>query len=82
MVAVEGSLRLLVEKWLGPTLGMPARVTWFGRMSSNQRRYVCIKTLWPAGALAIYFFLHDDGTWCVFPSEAKRPAMSVSLCTA
>jgi hypothetical protein len=75
---MNGSLRLLVEKWLGPTPAMPVRVTQFGRMPSNQRRYVRVEALRPAGTLAIYFFLHDDGTWRVFPPEVERPAMSVS----
>ena len=82
MDTVQGSLRLLVEKWLGPTKAMPARVTRFGGMSSGQRRYVRVEVLRPAGAIAIYFFLHDDDTWCVFPPRVKRPAMSVSSCAA
>lgn len=78
MGTVDTPLRLLVEKWLGPTPAMPARVTRFGRMPSNRRRYVCVEALRPAGALAIYFFFHDDGAWRVFPPEVARPAMSVS----
>ncbi|MGF6875100.1 hypothetical protein [Paraburkholderia sp. MM5477-R1] len=77
MSTIKSSLRLLVEKWLGPTAAMSARVTRFGRMRSNQRRYVCVEALRPAGTLAIYFFLHDDGVWCVFPPAVERPAMSV-----
>lgn len=75
---MNGSLRLRVEKWLGPTAATPVRVTRFGRMPINRRRYVCVEALRPAGALAICFFLHDDDTWCVFPPEVKRPAMSIS----
>jgi hypothetical protein len=71
-------LRLLVEKWLGPTRVMPARVTRFGRIPSNRRRYVCVEVSRPAGALAVYFFLHDNGTWQVFPPEIERPAMRVA----
>lgn len=78
MVTVHRSLRLLVEKWFGSTPAMPVRVTQFGRMPSNRRRYVCVEVSRPAGALAIYFFLHDDGTWRVFPPEIERPAMGVS----
>jgi hypothetical protein len=77
MGTMNRSLRLLVEKWLGPTPVMPARVTRFGRMRSSQRRYVCVEVLRPAGALTIYFFLHDDGMWCVFPPAVERPVMSV-----
>jgi hypothetical protein len=82
MDAMDGSLRLLVEKWLGPTPAMPARVSRFGRMPSTQRRYVCVEALRPAGALIIYFFLHDDGKWCVFPPQVDRPVMSLSCCAA
>ncbi|RQR43658.1 hypothetical protein DIE21_34930 [Burkholderia sp. Bp9140] len=77
MGAVDTSLRTLVEKWLGQTPAMPIRVTRFGRMPSNRRRYVCVEALRPAGVLAIYFFLHDDGAWYVFPPEVERPVMSV-----
>jgi hypothetical protein len=78
MGTVHGSLRLLVEKWFGSTPTMPVRVTRFGRLPSTRRRYVCVEIFRPTGTLAIYFFLHDDGTWWVFPPEIKRPAMGVS----
>jgi hypothetical protein len=77
MSTMNSSLRLLVEKWLGPNPAMAVRVTQFGRMSSNQRRFVCVEELRPTGKLAIYFFRHDDGVWCVFPPTVKRPAMSI-----
>lgn len=77
------SLRLLIEKWLAPMPGMPVRVTEFGRRGSNRRRYVCVEASRPSGLLTIFFFRHDDGTWRVFPSDAKRAAMSVSfMCSA
>jgi len=71
------SLRLLVDKWLAPTPAMPVRVTRFSRTSSNHRRYVRVEALRPTGLLAILFFRHDDGSWCVFPPsiESERPAM-------
>jgi hypothetical protein len=78
MNTVKESLRLVVEKWLGPTNTMPVRIARFGRMSSNQRRYVCVEASQSAGAVAIYFFLHDDGMWRVFPPAVNRMAMSVS----
>ncbi|NKJ49024.1 hypothetical protein CIC12_20250 [Burkholderia sp. SG-MS1] len=77
MGTADKSLRLLVEKWLGPTSSTPVRVTGFGRIPLGQRRYVCVETLRPAGALAIYFFRHDDGTWCVFPPALNHPAMGM-----
>lgn len=78
MEAVKGSLRLVVEKWLGPTVTKPARIVRVGRMSSGRQRYVCVESSEQPGVLAIYFFLHDDGRWCVFPPAAKHPTMSFS----
>ncbi|MFP3562659.1 hypothetical protein [Paraburkholderia sp. SIMBA_030] len=73
------SLRLLVDKWLAPTPATPVRVTRFGRTSANRKRYVRVEALRSTGLLAILFFRHDDGSWCVFPPsiESGRPAMSV-----
>lgn len=51
----EGSLRLLVEKWLVPTSSTPLRVTGFGRTRSNQCRYVRVEILRPAGSIGIFF---------------------------
>jgi hypothetical protein len=70
----EQSLRRLIEKWLAPTPAMPVRVTRFGHARSSQRRYVCVEASQPARPLAIFFFRHDDGSWCVFP-PTERPAM-------
>ncbi|MGF6782088.1 hypothetical protein P3T21_007328 [Paraburkholderia sp. GAS334] len=78
MASAEKSVRLLIEKWLGPTPALPVRVTRFSRTRSNQRRYVRVEALRSAGSLEIFFFQHDDGTWRVFPPEGERPAMSVS----
>ena len=69
------SLRFVVEKWFAPTPAIPVRVTEFGRTSSNQRRYVRIEALRPAGLLVIFFFRHDDGSWNVFPPKTDMPAM-------
>lgn len=76
MSTMKSSLRLLVEKWLGPMSAMTVRVTQFGRIGSNQRRFVCVEAPRPAGKLVIYFFLHDNGVWCVFPPDVKRPVVS------
>ncbi|MFK4448982.1 hypothetical protein ABH944_009038 [Caballeronia udeis] len=76
MNIAERSLRLQVEKWLVPTPSTPARVTQFSRTRSNQRRFVRVEIIRPAGGLVgIFFFRHDDGTWCVFPPETARLAM-------
>ncbi|MCP2091812.1 UNVERIFIED_ORG: hypothetical protein J2Y81_007918 [Paraburkholderia sediminicola] len=75
MGIAERSLRLQVEKWLVPTHSTPVRVTQFSRTRSNQRRYVCVEVLRPAGSVGIFFFRHDDGRWCVFPPETQRLSM-------
>ncbi|MDB5837709.1 MAG: hypothetical protein JWR14_7539 [Caballeronia sp.] len=76
MKAGEKSLRCLVDKWLGPTATIPARVTRFIHTRSEARCYVLVETARPTGVLAIFFFRHADGSWCVFPPEIKRPSMS------
>nr|WP_224029159.1 hypothetical protein [Paraburkholderia caribensis] len=76
MDSVDGSLRVLVEKWLGPAPGTRVRVIEFGRLRSSRRRYVCVEASRPAGALVIYFFHHDGGMWRVFPPAPDRPAMN------
>jgi hypothetical protein len=77
MHSAEGTLRLLVDKWLGSTTETKLRVIRFGRLSSRRRRYVHLEVSRPSGVRAMYFFLHDDGRWCVFPPESKRPAMAL-----
>jgi hypothetical protein len=75
MGIAERSLRLQVEKWLVPTPATPVRVTQFSRMRSNQRRFVRVEVLRPAGLVGMFFFRQDDGTWCVFPPTTERLAM-------
>ena len=75
----EKSLHWVVDKWLAPSPAMPAHVTQFSRTHSSQGRYVRVEASRPAGSLAIFFFRHDDGSWCVFPPETGRPAMGVGL---
>jgi len=73
----ERSLSVLVEKWLGQDLMGNARVTRFSQSRHKPWRSVCVETTQPAGSIAIVFFRHDDGSWCVFPPDAKRPEMGV-----
>jgi hypothetical protein len=75
MDIASGSLRLLVEKWFAPTHVTPVRVTRLSPASSNQMRCVRVETLRAADSIAILFFRHDDGTWCVFPPRPQRLAM-------
>jgi hypothetical protein len=70
----EKSLRVLVEKWLAPTLTTPIRVTRFSRTRANQR-YVCVEVLRSGGSVTLFFFRHEDGTWCVFPPDTRRLAI-------
>jgi hypothetical protein len=72
------SLRLLVDKWLGVAAGTRVRVTRFGRVGPKKCRFVRVEATSTTGALAILFFYHGDGLWCVFPPDYRRPAMNVS----
>ena len=65
------SLRCQVEKWLGPAPATPVHVTAFSRTRVGWRRYVCVETSSSAGARALFFFRHDDGSWYVFPQPAN-----------
>jgi hypothetical protein len=66
------SLRSQVEKWLAPAPATPVHVTRFSRTGWNGQRYMCVETSSPAGARALFFFRHDDGSWYVFPPTADR----------
>jgi hypothetical protein len=69
------SLRSVIEKWLSPNPKMPVRVAEFSRTRSNRKRYVRVEAAGPTGVRELFFFRHDDGTWCVFPSQTERPTM-------
>jgi hypothetical protein len=82
------SLRCQVEKWLAPTPATPVRVNAFSRTRLDGRRYVCVETSSPSGTHALFFFKHDDGSWCVFPQTANRrklaaehPLMQATIAT-
>jgi hypothetical protein len=75
MYAGEKSLRVLVDKWLGPGGAMTVRVMEFSRTRSDRRRYVRVGTFWREECFAIVFFRHDDGSWNVFPPGTDMPAM-------
>lgn len=76
------SLHSLVDKWLAPTLSMPARVTQFGRTVSTHFRYVRLEGGPATVPLTVIFFRHDDGSWRVFPPTAARPQMCARLVVA
>ncbi|MGF6879664.1 hypothetical protein OKW35_009198 [Paraburkholderia sp. MM5477-R1] len=73
------SLRSLIEKWLAPTPASPISLTRMNYAKSRSMRCVRVESLRASGALAIIFFRHDDGSWCVFPPEPRRPAMRACL---
>ncbi|TDN63201.1 hypothetical protein [Paraburkholderia sp. BL10I2N1] len=76
------SLHSLVDKWLAPTLSMPARVTQFGHTVSTHLRYVRLEGGTTTGQVSIIFFQHRDGSWCVLPPVSARPAMCTRLFAA
>jgi hypothetical protein len=71
----ENSLRLMIEKWLPSTIETRLKVTRFTRVRPNRRRCVRVEALRPDGAVAIFFFQHDDGRWHVFPQETRLPTL-------
>ena len=77
MNTVDKSLRRLVDKWLGDMPQRSVRVTGYGHCQRNKWRYVRIETLCSSGARALFFFRHDDGSWCIYPPATRRPAMGV-----
>lgn len=79
MDTMDESLRLLVEKWFGANPMVPARVVRSGRMPSSERRYAYVQSGAMGEPVGIYFFLHDDGSWCVFPPGEDRPEMRALL---
>jgi hypothetical protein len=74
MTPREKSLRWLVEKWLAPTPSVPVQVTRYSHPNSSGR-CVLARQSGPARSLAIFFFRHEDGLWCVFPPSPKGPMM-------
>ena len=66
------SLRKLVEKWVGAA---HVRVTQFSHTRREPWRYVRIEADQRPQPVTLIFFRHDDGSWCVFPPQQKRPEM-------
>ncbi|WP_345789599.1 hypothetical protein [Paraburkholderia terrae] len=78
MKTPETSLRWIVEKWLAPSMVSPVRVTQFSRVRERGNRYVRVEGGRHDSPIRIYFFRHDDRTWCVFPPERARLSMLAS----
>ena len=75
MATAGKSLRLMVDHWLAPDAGQSVRVIAFRNQRSRHERYVCIQTHKPTGPVALFFFRHQDGTWCVYPPRGEQPMM-------
>lgn len=71
------TLRTLVDKWIGVTNGI--RVTHFSHGRDNRYRFVRVEGALDESPIALIFFRHDDGSWCVFPPARMRPAMNLGL---
>ncbi|RZF24224.1 hypothetical protein EVC45_40015 [Paraburkholderia sp. UYCP14C] len=76
MASAARSLRTMVQDWLSPTRGF--RVSHVGRTVGG--RYVCVVADNGSGPMAIFFFRHRDGSWCVFPPPPERPALRIADC--
>ncbi len=66
------SLRCLVEKWFGGTAGRGIRLTRSGLGRPYEARCVRVVTTVAGRELAIFFFRHGDGSWCVSPPRDRR----------
>lgn len=76
MATAATSLRSMVEDWMAPNPEGRVRVSRFGR--SKNGRYVCVESVCAANTIAMFFFRHRDGTWCVFPPDPERPTMRIA----
>jgi hypothetical protein len=78
----QGSLRRLIDKWLGHCGEGTVQVIEFSRTSSNRSRYIRVGGGRSESSLAITFFRHGDGSWNVYPPRGETPMMSTSLLAA
>ncbi|SAL63651.1 hypothetical protein AWB74_03384 [Caballeronia arvi] len=77
MAAGITSLRFQVERLVGSTRDDTMRVRFIERARIGSTRRLCLRIDWPQGSLPLFFFLHADGTWHLFPPEQSRPEMGV-----
>lgn len=71
------SLRWLIDKWFAVAAGNAFRVTRSPCSDPSSCRYVCVEVTRTGGALKIFFFRHEDGSWSVFPPAPKRPTLTL-----
>ncbi|WP_118178413.1 hypothetical protein [Paraburkholderia phosphatilytica] len=69
------SLRVLVNEWLGNAQHF--RVTRPDRSKTMPWRAVRVEVSRSSGPLALVFFRHRDGSWCLYPPAAVQPAMNL-----
>jgi hypothetical protein len=72
------SLRDQVQKWLAPNVAVPIRVTEHGRLSPAGTRYVLVEVQSTMGLRSMYFFLHSDRNWRVYPPPVESRKASRS----
>ncbi|MBC8752418.1 hypothetical protein F6X42_40245 [Paraburkholderia sp. WC7.3b] len=75
MAVSARSLRDLVQHWLLADPHGCFRVSHVGRW--GKARYVRVVADNAANSIAMFFFRHRDGRWCIFPPDPERPAMSI-----
>jgi hypothetical protein len=68
------SLRELVNDWFGHVERF--RVSRPRAAKTMPCRVVKVEVTRASGTLALMFFRHGDGSWCVYPPSAIQPAMN------
>ena len=71
------SLRFHVHDWLGSVDNL--RVSRPARSKDMPCRAVRIEVTRAAAEIAIVFFRHRDGSWCVYPPSAFSPATKLFI---
>jgi hypothetical protein len=73
--AIAPDLLAAIEKWLGAGLASRCRLEDGDGKRRDSTRYVRIAVPDREQIATMYFFLHDDGTWNVYPQQDRRPEM-------
>lgn len=73
----QRSLRAMVLHWLAPNPVSEVRITEFRNRRARHECYVRVEAFREGGAVALFFFRHEDGAWQVFPPAPARPTMRV-----
>lgn len=79
MTSNRTSLRNQIDKWLAPAPGSPIALSRLRCAKPTSLRCVRAESIGTTPGLAILFFRHSDGSWCVFPPASERPAMRAVL---